>query len=134
MKIRRGHVHNYEFFKSCDKNPKLVVRFCHEKKLTKKMGTDKKYSFETRGASTVRVYSEEFSSAYHRLMRGMVERQMRKSVKMVGDLWYTCWVDAGQPDLNKLIGIELSEAELEIRKEQLKIWKEANVHGRMHEH
>jgi hypothetical protein len=27
---------------------------------------------------------------------------MRNSAKMVGDLWFTAWVDAGQPDLTEL--------------------------------
>ena len=36
-------------------------------------------------------------------LNGMVERQMRRSVKAVGDIWYTAWVDAGQPDLKSLI-------------------------------
>lgn len=66
-----------------------------EKQLTTKMGENKKYAFETRGASTIRVYSYDFSKAYHDRLSGMVERRMRAAVKMVGDFWYTCWVDAG---------------------------------------
>ncbi|HEX9958132.1 MAG TPA: integrase, partial [Fibrella sp.] len=44
-------------------------------------------------------------------LRGQVERQMRASIKMVGDFWYTCWVDAGQPDLKKLARKLPDEAE-----------------------
>jgi hypothetical protein len=33
----------------------------------------------------------------------MVERKMRASIKLIADLWFTCWVDGGQPTLNKLI-------------------------------
>ena len=32
----------------------------------------------------------------------MVERRMQSSIKLIGSLWFTAWVDAGQPDLNKL--------------------------------
>ena len=46
---------------------------------------------------------------YHEQLRGQVERQMRASVKMVGDFWYTCWVDAGQPDLRALAKYQLTE-------------------------
>jgi hypothetical protein len=63
----------------------------------------RKYSFETRGKQTIKVYSYQYSRSYHNMLRGMVERRMRNSIKTVGDLWYTAWVDAGQPDLSKLV-------------------------------
>jgi hypothetical protein len=74
-----------------------------EKKLSASFTEDKKYSFEQRGNTTVKVYSKEFSAAYAKMLDSQQERQMRASIKMVGDFWYTCWIDAGQPDLNKLI-------------------------------
>jgi len=43
----------------------------------------------------------------------MVERQFRASIKMTGDIWYTAWVDAGQPDLKSLIHYKPSEEEFE---------------------
>ncbi len=88
-----------------------------EKELAQRMGLDKKYAFETRGNVNVRVYSREFSAAYHNMLDGMVERRLRATVKMVADFWFTCWVDAGQPDLNELAGItenDLKEIEMDI--------------------
>lgn len=73
-----------------------------EKELTAEFDPDKKYSFEQRGNTTVSVYSYEFSQEYHRRMNGMVERRLRKAILAVGSIWYTAWVDAGQPDLTKL--------------------------------
>ena len=73
-----------------------------EKELTSEFDPDKKYSFEQRGNITVPVYSYEFSQEYHRRMNGMVERRLRKAILAVGSIWYTAWVDAGQPDLTKL--------------------------------
>ena len=108
--------------------------FALEKQVTFKFGDDRKYSFETRGRSTVKVYSTEFSQAYHQAMKGMVERQMTKSVSMVGDFWYTCWVDAGQPNLDQFIDFEFSEEELAARREKLKAWKEETYKSRAHEH
>ena len=66
--------------------------------LTDILGEDKKYAFEQRGKSTVRVASRQFSKKYHDAFP-MVEKQMRNAIKMVGDFWYTAWIDAGQPDL-----------------------------------
>lgn len=59
-----------------------------------------KYSFETRGATTVKVYTREFSKAYHEAMNNMVERRMKKAVHLVGSFWMTAWVNAGQTSLD----------------------------------
>lgn len=74
-----------------------------EKSLTDRFSEDKKYSFEVRNNITTRVYSKEFSHAYHNMLAGQVERQMRASVKAIGDFWYTCWIDAGQPVLQPIL-------------------------------
>lgn len=84
-----------------------VLRF--EKELTKRFSDDKKYGYELRGNVGMKVYSRGFSEAYHNMLAGQVERKMRMSIKMVGDFWYTCWVDAGQPNLTELLDIELDE-------------------------
>lgn len=73
-----------------------------EREVTRDFPSDRKYSFERRGNSTVSVYSREFSDEYHRRMNGMVERRLRDAILAVGCIWYTAWVDAGQPDLSGL--------------------------------
>lgn len=103
-----------------------------EKKLTVKFG-EKKYSFETKGRQTVKVYSVEFSTAYHNALSGMVEQRMRAAIKMVGDFWYTAWVDAGQPDLNALIKYTPTEEELAARRKELEEWKEMRLKVREEE-
>ncbi|UTA69505.1 zinc dependent phospholipase C family protein [Emticicia sp. 21SJ11W-3] len=70
-----------------------------EKGLSNEFSEDKKYSFEEVNNVTTRVYSRAFSARYHTMLKNQVERQMRASIKMIGDFWFTCWVDAGQPDL-----------------------------------
>ncbi len=84
-----------------------------ERELTAEMDTDKKYSFERRGNTTVKVYSYEFSQEYHKRMNGMVERRLRAAILAVGSIWYTAWVDAGQPDLSKLQNTPPSQALLD---------------------
>jgi hypothetical protein len=76
--------------------------FQFEKELTDRFDNSLKFGIETRGNSLMRVYSYNFSKEYHYLLDGMVERQMKLSIKMIGDFWYTCWVDGGQPNLNEL--------------------------------
>lgn len=68
------------------------------------------------------------------MLNGMVERQFRASVKATGNLWYTAWVDAGQPDLKSLIDYKPTEEELARRREELKKWREERKVGvREHE-
>ena len=81
--------------------------------VTKDIGPDKKYSFEKRGNTTVSVYSYEFSQEYHRRMNGMVERRLKAAIYTTGSVWYTAWVDAGQPDLSELQNTPPSAALLE---------------------
>lgn len=84
-----------------------VLRF--EKELSLQFGQDKKYAFEERNRITVKTYSRDFSQAFHQILDGQVQRRMRASVKMVGDFWYTCWVEAGQPDLQNLLNDNADE-------------------------
>ncbi|MDX1629328.1 MAG: zinc dependent phospholipase C family protein, partial [Fulvivirga sp.] len=104
-----------------------------EKQLDQQVAEDKQYAFETRGQQTIRAYAREYAQAYHKKLGGMVERQMRASVKMTGDIWYTCWVNAGQPNLEALIDFSWSEEELKKRKEALDQWKEKRFKTREHE-
>ena len=77
-----------------------VLRF--ERELTASFPADQKYGYEQRGSQTTRTYSREFSRAYHQRLNGQVERQLRYAASLIGAFWYTCWVDAGSPDLGKL--------------------------------
>lgn len=88
-----------------------------EKELTELFPKDKKYSFEQRGNVTVSVYSYEFSQAYHEKMNHMVERRLKASISAVGSIWYTAWVDAGQPDLQQLQNTPPSEELVQEMKE-----------------
>ncbi|MTI32979.1 zinc dependent phospholipase C family protein [Xanthovirga aplysinae] len=100
-----------EYLKSPQKNAWKGVKDAHmavdsvlkfEKHLSLQFPSDKKYAPVQRGQNTTINYSLDYSRAYHKLLGDQVERQMRRAVKMIGDFWYTCWVDAGQPKLTDL--------------------------------
>jgi hypothetical protein len=74
-----------------------VLKF--EKELSKETPPDRKYAYETRGSLTVKVYSSDYSKAFHDKLDGQVERRLRSAILDVGSLWYTAWVNAGSPDL-----------------------------------
>lgn len=77
-----------------------VLQF--ERRLNAEFPSDKKYSLELKGSTTVKMYSKNYAKAYDKMLEGQVERRMRASVLMVGSIWFTAWVDAGQPDLSEL--------------------------------
>lgn len=108
-----------------------VFRF--ERELTEKMGEDKKWTFDERNGIFIKTYSRDFSRAYHTMLRGQVERRMRASIKMVGDFWFTCWVDAGQPDLSPLMDFEFSSEELDKEREELLAQKDSLRNIRPHD-
>lgn len=103
-----------------------------EKKLSDRIG-DRKYSFETKGRQTIKVYSRVYSKAYFKLLDGMVERRMCAAIKMTGDFWYSAWVDAGQPELRSLISYAPSEEELAERRRELQHKRDATIKSRDHE-
>lgn len=60
---------------------------------------DARYAYDRRGERILRVHSQGYAAAYHEVLDGMVERRLRKSIRTVGSLWFTAWVDAGRPAL-----------------------------------
>ncbi len=70
-----------------------------EKLLTENSESDKKYSFEQRGSTTIQVYSYYFSEQFHHMLNGQVERRLQASIIDVASIWYTAWVEAGMPEL-----------------------------------
>lgn len=102
-----------------------------ERELTSKYPESKKYGYEERGNTTIRTYTYDFSSDYHRRLNGMVERRMRASIKMIGDFWFSCWVKAGQPNLNDLlIDAELQDSTFVIDAEVKVRNHEAGIEGK----
>ncbi|WP_408641780.1 zinc dependent phospholipase C family protein [Spirosoma rhododendri] len=93
-----------------------------ERELTGEVGETRKFGFDERNGLTNKVYATDFSQRYHARLSGQVERQMRASVKMVGDFWFTCWVDAGQPDMAKLAKRELSLKDNQAEADEQKSW------------
>ena len=74
-----------------------------EAELNERFSSDEKYSFEDKGSGSSKVYSLAYSTAYHKMLDGMVERQMHSSIVSIGSVWYSAWIDAGQPNMDTWI-------------------------------
>lgn len=104
-----------------------------ERVLNEQFPTDQKYSYENRGSTIIKTYSEDYSTAYHNMMNGMVERRLTRSIIKVGSYWYTAWVNAGQPDLNELLESRLSKKQLEENLKLDRSYRGAKIRGRGHQ-
>ncbi len=73
-----------------------------EKSLSETFEEDQIFCYDDRLDATIRTYCKEYADAFNQRMDGMVESRMRSSIAAIGAVWYTAWVDAGEPDLRKL--------------------------------
>lgn len=104
--------------------------FLIEARLSRSFPSDQKFSFIERNGILIKAYSEAYSNAYHIALKGMVEKQMRASIREVGNFWFSAWVDAGQPDLEKLEQAIASKEELAESETQEKLFKKGKIFGR----
>ncbi|HZX59791.1 MAG TPA: zinc dependent phospholipase C family protein [Mucilaginibacter sp.] len=114
-----------EAFKICRTSFKCVdsvLRF--ERAINKSFQVDEKYEMVKRNNKNAKDYSVAYAKAYNKALNGMVERRMRSAILEIGSFWYSAWVDAGQPDLKKLIAKPLSVDE------KRKIWHEQVLYGK----
>lgn len=100
-----------------------------EKRLSQSFPADQQYCFDDRLGVTVRTQCAGYAKAYQHAMRGMVESRMRDAILSVGSVWYSAWIDAGQPGLSNLSQskeavLETDDAELE------KAFKKGSIIGR----
>jgi hypothetical protein len=112
-----------EAFKICRASFKCVdstLRF--ERMINKAFPADKKYELIKHGNKNLKDYSVAYAKVYHTVLKGMVVRRMRSAILEVGSFWYSAWVDAGQPDLNKLIEKPLST------EEKKKVYRESTLY------
>jgi hypothetical protein len=105
-----------------------------EKRLSMTYPEDRKFVFEDRGRSGMRTYSREYTAAYEEAMMGMVEDRMNASILCVGSMWYSAWVAAGQPDLDRYEQKGVSDSLKAVLKAEAELYKENQKgYGRDHE-
>jgi hypothetical protein len=101
-----------------------------EKEISLHFRPDQKYAFEDRRGKLVKQYSSAYASLYESRLDHMIERRMRQSIFAVASCWYTAWVNAGQPPLERLMHDSLSLSEKK-EYERLNVeWKNGKPLGR----
>ena len=110
-------------------NAAIDTIFIAQTKMFAEYPSDKIYTYEIKGQSTVKVFSKDYSQQFSALLNGMIERRLRLAVKMTASFWYTAWVNAGQPDLTKIESKEVSDSLKLINKETDKMWETGKPTG-----
>ena len=103
-----------------------------EKLLSQVFRGDQLYAHEERNGVIIRQYSTAYTKAYNEKLNGMVERRMRQSIHSVASFWFTAWVNAGQPDLSKIMDTGIPEADQKDYETLNLAWKMAA--GQEHDH
>lgn len=85
-----------------------------EKELTETYPEDQQMCYDERLERTIKTQCPEFSRAYHDRMDGMVETRMQDAILSIGSVWFSAWIDAGQPDLDNISKLEIEEEEIKI--------------------
>ena len=90
---------------------------------------EKKFVFKERNGVVVRSQSETLIKAFDKELDKMVEDRMKKSIKALGDIWFTAWIDAGQPDLRNISNIKWNEDEIKEQENLKAIPGNGVLHG-----
>jgi hypothetical protein len=99
----------------------LTDVFQKEREASKKFTDSTKYRWQKRNGRDVRSYTSAFAKAYSKELGNSINKQLLRSSNLIADIWYTCWVDAGRPDLSKLH--QLSDKDKEQLKTEQKSFK-----------
>lgn len=77
----------------------LPAVFEKELQVRKKIAPKNHFGFVRKGKKWVKIWSFEYAEAYHNALNGMVEQRMMQAVYAIACMWYTAWINAGQPVL-----------------------------------
>lgn len=115
-----------------DSHALLAEVLSDEWDLRQNFPSDRQFCFDNRSDRTVRIQCPEYAEAYHKAMDGMVEDRMQAAILSVGSVWYSAWIDAGQPDL-RLLDDNVDVEKIRQEMEALDAARQKNdIYGRNH--
>ena len=75
------------------------------------------------------VHTPEYAKQYHDKLGGMVEQQMRSAIAATANFWYTAWINAGKPNLDRLDYETLTKRNRKYLKKEYKLWEKGQLFG-----
>lgn len=91
---------------------------------------DKKYVYEERGYLMKKQFSIEYTNEFDIFSKNMVERRIKTAVIATAGVWFTAWVNAGQPNLSQLEDKEISKEHQKELDDIEEMWKTGKPVGR----
>ncbi len=80
-----------------DSNQEVAILIQKEKELSRQIPDNKKFIFEQKGTQLQKTPSLFYSKKYHQSLGNQIEKRFNAAIKHVSDVWYSAWVDGGQP-------------------------------------
>lgn len=97
--------------------------FQQEKEASEEFTDSTKYRVQLRNGRQYRSYTTAFAKAYSKRLGNTINRQLLRSANLIADFWYTSWVDAGKPDLTKLLQEPRTKEESAQLRKEVKAYK-----------
>jgi hypothetical protein len=69
-----------------------------EAKLNANTKPQSKYIFTKKGILLTKTYAPAYAKVYHSRLNHQIEHQFNESIQHIGNVWYSAWLEAGQPD------------------------------------
>jgi len=104
-----------------------------EKELSNTLPSDQQFCFENRLEKTIKTQCEAYCIAYHDKLDGMVEKRMQDAIQSIGSVWLSAWIDAGQPDVRKILEVDWNKIDEEAQKELEALFRNSDIKGRRHD-
>lgn len=86
--------------------------FAAEKEVTQSFTETEKYRVQMHNGKESKSYTSAFAKAYSARLGETINKQLVSSANLLADFWYTAWIDAGSPNLNK--GLLTNEKKKEV--------------------
>lgn len=69
-----------------------------EKLVSQKTPESKKYIHRQKGMNLEKMHTPQYITSFHKQLDNQVEKRYLASIKHIGSLWYSAWLEAGEPD------------------------------------
>lgn len=101
--------------------------FAQEKEASKAFTDSTKFRVQIRNGRESRSFTPEFAKAYSERLGKTINEQLLRSANLIADFWYTAWVDAGRPDLSKLLSKPFEKPDRKAMKKEFKAYRKGEL-------
>jgi hypothetical protein len=101
--------------------------FAQEIEASKGFTDSTKFRVQIRNGREVKSFTPAFAKAYSERLGKTINEQLLSSADLIADFWYTAWVDAGKPDLSKLLSKPFERYDRKAMKKEFKAYRKGEL-------